>query len=96
MISSRPATEKDSIVGVMPKVVCLPDTVAEAASRIAESERIGESLAFVGGGTDLEIGSPPDRLDVVVRTERLDRVIEHAPSDQIGRASCRERVLPTV
>ena len=83
MISSRPATEKDSIVGVMPKVVCLPDTVDEAAARIAESERIGESLAFVGGGTDIEIGSPPDRLDVVVRTERLDRVIEHAPSDQI-------------
>jgi glycolate dehydrogenase FAD-binding subunit len=83
VISSRPATEKDSIVGVMPKVVCLPDTVDEAASRIAESERIGESLAFIGGGTDLGIGSPPDRLDVVVRTERLDRVIEHAPSDQI-------------
>ena len=83
MISSRPATEKDSIVGVMPKVVCLPDTNDDAASRIAESERIGESLAFIGGGTDIEIGSPPDRLDVVVRTERLDRVIEHAPSDQI-------------
>ena len=83
MISSRPATEKDSIAGVMPKVVCLPDTVDDAASRIAESERLGESLAFIGGGTDLEIGSPPDRLDVVVRTERLDRVIEHAPSDQI-------------
>ena len=83
MISSRPATENDSIVGVMPKVVCLPDTVDDAASRIAESERTGESLAFIGGGTDLEIGSPPDRLDVVIRTERLDRVIEHAPSDQI-------------
>jgi glycolate oxidase FAD binding subunit len=83
VISSRPATEKDSIVGVMPKFVCLPDTVDDAASRIAESERSGESLAFIGGGTDIEIGSPPDRLDVVVRTERLDRVIEHAPSDQI-------------
>jgi len=83
VISSRPATENDSIVGVMPKVVCLPDTVDDAASRIAESERTGESLAFIGGGTDLEIGSPPDRLDVVIRTERLDRVIEHAPSDQI-------------
>ena len=83
MISSRPATENDSVVGVMPKVVCLPDTVDDAASRIAESERTGESLAFIGGGTDLEIGSPPDRLDVVIRTERLDRVIEHAPCDQI-------------
>ena len=41
------------------------------------------AVAFVGGGTDLELGAPPARLDAVVRTRRLARVIEHAPSDQI-------------
>ena len=56
MISSRPATEKDSIAGVMPKVVCLPDTVDDAASRIAESERSGESVAFIGAGTLVRAG----------------------------------------
>ncbi len=83
MILSRSATERDAIGGVMPKVVCLPETIDEAASRIAESERSEEALAFIGGGTDLGIGSPPDRLEVVIRTEKLNRVIEHAPSDQI-------------
>jgi glycolate oxidase FAD binding subunit len=73
----------DSIAGVAPKVVFVPGTIADAASRIAESERLGQAVAFIGGGTDLEIGSPPDRLDLVIRTEKLDRIVEHAPSDQI-------------
>ena len=67
----------------MPKDVFIPATIGDAASRIAESERAGEAVAFIGGGTDLEIGSPPDRLDLVIRTEKLNRVVEHAPSDQI-------------
>jgi len=78
VISSR-----DSIAGVMPKTVVVPYTIGDAAARIAESERAGEAVAFVGGGTDLEIGGPPDRLDLVIRTEKLDRIVEHAPSDQI-------------
>jgi glycolate oxidase FAD binding subunit len=72
-----------SIAGVTPKVVFVPETIADAASRIAESEKAGEAVAFVGGGTDLEIGSPPERLDLVIRTSKLDRIVEHAPSDQI-------------
>src|SRR5262249_7892182 len=37
----------------------------------------------VGGGTDLGLGAPPARLDAVLATSGLDRVVEHAPSDQI-------------
>lgn len=83
MISSRPALASDSVAGVQPRIVVVPDTIEEAASRIAESERNGETLVFAGGGTDLEIGLPPERLDAVMRTERLTRVVEHAPPDQI-------------
>src|SRR5712692_659106 len=67
----------------MPKSVVVPYTIGDAAARIAESDRAGEAVAFVGGGTDLEIGGPPDRLDLVIRTEKLNRIVEHAPSDQI-------------
>src|SRR5260370_16530522 len=45
-----------AIGGVVPKVVYVPETIDEASSRIAESNRNGETLAFVGGGTDLGIG----------------------------------------
>jgi len=77
------SSSRDSIAGVAPKVVFVPHTIGDAASRIAESERAREAVAFIGGGTDLEIGRPPDRLDLVIRTEKLDRIVEHAPSDQI-------------
>ncbi|HSY51041.1 MAG TPA: FAD-binding oxidoreductase [Thermoanaerobaculia bacterium] len=69
-----------------PKAIFAPDTIADAASRIAESEKAGEAVAFIGGGTDLEIGSPPERLDLCIRTEKLNRIVEHAPSDQIVAA----------
>ena len=80
---SRPATDADAILGVCPQTVFEPSTVEEAVEAIGESARASRTLAFVGGGTDLELGAPPDRLDAVVKTARLARVVEHAPSDQI-------------
>ena len=61
----------------------VPDTIDAAALRIAETERGGEAVTIIGGGTDLDIGYPPDRVDLVIRTTKLNRVVEHAPSDQI-------------
>jgi len=80
---SRPAAEDDAILGVRPETVYEPSTVEEAAEVVGESARGGKTLAFVGGGTDLGLGAAPARLDAVVRTARLTRIVEHAPSDQI-------------
>ena len=81
--SSRAGTSTDAIQGVVPRVVYEPATVAQAAQLVGASARAGETLAFVGGATDLELGAPPSRLDAVVRTGRMARVLEYAPSDQI-------------
>ncbi len=80
---SRPAAEGDAVLGVRPETVFEPATVEEAVEVVAGSARDGKALAFVGGGTDLGLGAPPKRLDAVVKTGRLARVVEHAPSDQI-------------
>jgi len=80
---ARAAAEGDAILGILPGVVYEPSTAEEAAGVVRESAADGRSLAFIGGGTDLERGFPPERLDAVVRTGRLARVLEHAPSDQI-------------
>jgi glycolate oxidase FAD binding subunit len=73
----------DAIQGLVPARVVEPASVAEAAEalRALAAERL--AVAFVGGGTDLELGLPPRRLDAVLRTRRLDRIREHAPADQI-------------
>ena len=81
--AARPGAESDAILGVRPETVYEPRTVAEAAEVVVLTARDGKSLAFVGGGTDLALGSRPERLDAVVRTGGLDRIVEHAPSDQI-------------
>ena len=80
---SRAAVEGDAVLGVRPETVFEPATVEEAVEVVAGSARDGKALAFVGGGTDLELGAPPKRLDAIVKTARLARIVEHAPSDQI-------------
>lgn len=80
---SRPGVEADAILGVRPGIVHEPSTVEEAAEVVCESAQGGKALAFVGGGTDLDLGAPPARLDAVVRTGRMARIVEYAPSDQI-------------
>jgi glycolate oxidase FAD binding subunit len=79
----RPGTDADAILGVRPKEVFSPATVEEAAAVLEEKARANASVGFVGGGTALGLGRPPRRLDAVLRTERLTRIVEHAPSDQI-------------
>jgi glycolate oxidase FAD binding subunit len=83
MAAPRPGTEADAVVGVAPRLVLVPETVEEAVAAVGALARDRMRVAFVGGGTDLELGAPPEGLEAVLRTERLTRVVEHAPSDQI-------------
>jgi len=60
-----------------------PGTIAEAAEVLRRADREGKRLLFLGGGTELSLGAPPAAVDLVLATERLDRIVEHAPLDQI-------------
>lgn len=73
----------DAVLGVRPRVALEPGSLDEAAEAMRALARDRAAVVFVGGGTDLELGAPPSRLDAVLRTRRLDRIREHAPSDQI-------------
>ena len=79
---SRPGVEADAILGVRPGIVHEPSTVEEAAEVVRESAQGGKALAFVGGGTDLDLGAPPARLDAVVRTEGAHRRARAVRSDR--------------
>ena len=76
-------TERDAIAGVRPRAAYAPATIDECAELMAMAARERLRLGFVGGGTALALGAPPTGLDAVVRTERLARIIEHAPADQV-------------
>lgn len=79
----RHAGPPDAVLGVTPRLAIEPATVPEAAEALRALAADGLAVTFVGGGTDLELGAPPARLDAVLHTRRLSRIREHAPADQI-------------
>lgn len=65
------------VAGTLPGLICLPHSAEQVAAALricAESEA---SVAPWGGGTAMAIGNPPRRLDLVISTIRLNRLIEH-------------------
>lgn len=83
---TRAGAPDDAIQGVVPRLVVEPATVPEAVEAMARAAADGKSVAFVGGGTDLGLGNRPARLDTVVRTGSLSRLVDHAPADQVVTA----------
>lgn len=65
----------------VPQAVVAPETVEQMAAVMHAAHAAGAAVAPWGGGTQQAIGNPPNRLDVVVRTERLNRVLIHEPAD---------------
>jgi glycolate oxidase FAD binding subunit len=75
------AQPSDVAAGVPPEVVVEPGTEQELAQvlKIANDSRI--AVIPRGGGTKLTWGNPPSRLDAIISTARLTRIIEHAWAD---------------
>jgi glycolate oxidase FAD binding subunit len=73
----------DAIVAVAPRRVFEPRSTDECLDifRAACARKL--ALAVVGGRTELGLGAPPARLDALVCTGRLGRIVEYAPSDQV-------------
>jgi glycolate oxidase FAD binding subunit len=74
-------TAASTLGGSPPEV--RPRTLNEAREAMARAAREGARILFVGGGTELELGAPPSVVDLKFHTDGLDRVVEHAPLDQI-------------
>ena len=77
----RPAGDADAVAGVRPKWVVEPTDEAELARALAAAGADGLAVVPRGGGTKLEWGSPPERIDLVFSTLGLNRIPEHAAGD---------------
>lgn len=66
-----------AVDGIVPNLICTP----ASAERLAEAVKIcSDAQATIiawGGGTAMKLGNTPRSLNVVVKTSRLNRVIEH-------------------
>lgn len=79
----RAATPADAIQGRIPSSVYEPETIEEARGVLEALSLSGYTSVFVGGRTKLGLGSAPVRLDAVVCTGKLARIVEYSPSDQV-------------
>jgi glycolate oxidase subunit GlcD len=74
------------VEGEGPRVEVAPARADEACEilRLAAAEQW--AVVPAGAGTWLDAGNPLRRADVVIRTSRLARIIEHEPADLIATA----------
>jgi glycolate oxidase FAD binding subunit len=69
------------IDGVAPHSRVSPALPEELAETLHVADEKGEKVVPVGGGTQLELGMPPQRIDVILETTGLNNVIEYEPAD---------------
>ncbi|MBW3624115.1 MAG: FAD-binding oxidoreductase [Armatimonadetes bacterium] len=75
------AAAEFSVQGRSPAAVLFPGSMEEAAGCAGVCHRFGLAVAPWGGGTRMGFGSPPARLDLVLCTARMDRVVDYQPAD---------------
>lgn len=70
-----------AIQGRAPGYVVLPGSLDELAAvmRVAQEHRV--AVVPWGGGTQQNIGCPPERVELIVCTGRLNQVLIHEPDD---------------
>ncbi len=78
------AGERDAVGGVAARFAAAPGSTEEAAAVLRVAAEHDLALVARGAGTKLDWGTPPRRLDLIVDTGRLDRVVEHAAGDLVA------------
>lgn len=75
------AAPEFAVGGVSPAWVATPADVEELQACLRAAAAAGAAVVPCGHGLRLGTGNPPERLDVVVSTRRLDRVVAHEAED---------------
>src|SRR5262245_60052728 len=65
----------------LPRWVVRPASAEQAAAVLALAAEAGLAVVPRGSGAALDLGAPPARLDVVLDTRDLNRVLEYKPDD---------------
>jgi len=70
-----------AVDGLLPLFVVTPTTTKQAAHVVALANQYGLSLLARGGGSRISVGNLPERIDVLLETNRLTHVLEHEAPD---------------
>ncbi len=73
--------EAVSLDGLSPRAILRPATNEQAAGFLKYASEQKLKVAIRGGGTKTNLGNRIKGLDLVITTERLNRVLEYSPAD---------------
>jgi glycolate oxidase FAD binding subunit len=79
----REATDTDQVDGVQPSLVAYPGSTEEAAALVKVAAAHSLTLVARGNGTKLSWGMPPQQVDLVIDTTKMNRVVSHAAGDLV-------------
>jgi glycolate oxidase FAD binding subunit len=88
----RPATAADAVAGIQPALVASPASTQECSGLLRAAAALGLAVVPRGTGSRLHWGYPPERVDLVVETTRLDQVLEHAAGDLVATVQAGVRL----
>jgi glycolate oxidase FAD binding subunit len=77
----RQGSAQDAVDGAVPPVVALPESPEELAQILAAAALDRQQTVLRGGASKLEWGRLPDHVDLVIGTEKLNRLLAHRYSD---------------
>ncbi len=77
-----------TVRGTVATTTVTPQDQGDAARVMRETAAANQTVAFVGGGTELGFGYAPTRVDVSIDTTRLDRIVEYQPADMVVEVEC--------
>lgn len=81
-ISTERSTLKNSAVDdLSPQAVVTPTTIEETAQVVALAHHHHLSLLPSGNGAQMNLGGLPEQLDILLRTRKLDHLLEHEAPD---------------
>ncbi|MER6173939.1 FAD-binding oxidoreductase [Streptosporangium sp. NPDC001681] len=90
-VTVRPATPGETVGGVLPRWVALPESTDEVAALMRVSAAHDLAVVPTGDGTKLGWGNPPERCDLLIDTRRLllgnGSTVEHSAGDLVARVS---------
>src|SRR5262245_37751483 len=76
------AAMPDAVDGVLAKAVVTPADVAGVQTAVADIRaQAGATVVASGLGAHLDVGAPPARVDCLLRTSALDRIVDHQAAD---------------
>src|SRR5947209_15142072 len=70
-----------TVDGIMPRIVVTPTAVEGAAQVVALAGQQGLKFLPRGGGSRMNVGGLPEQIDVLLETNKLNRLLEHEAPD---------------